>query len=710
MEGTQSRPFIIDSRMPTPEINEQSLTKEVGSHPKDKISLFKGQHATQQIVQKWREDVHSALMSVVRKLLEELVRFDNCLPNTLISKGQGHRRPKTNISDPKELDVPYQANNYGAIALGDRVVYARRVENPVYTGEDVLFDPTYAHLLRPLPGEASPKCKSINNDSTHSALGQNLLAPIQISSDETDVTWVEDEDSGGEDIAGVGAGEGGGIDRNGTGERESGGDEVENMALEKDLNGGVLPLGVAGYGSHYRPEESRGGLLEGIPLHPNARSTFGTTHTSKSSKGGGVPVREGIAPSTNSPFAVVLPSPGRELSNDSLTSKLSGRAVHKRMLGKGSKFTLTTPQMAEPSDKRELIQGEISSFSTNSINSNPKKRGRPFAIPSYAPAQLTPKKKGRPFATAEAAAKAAAKKAAKALREANGEPEPKRRAGRPARTFDHEYVEQESKYVAYKCEWKNCTAELHNLETLHKHVGKVHDKRSKDGLWSCQWKGCGERGLGYVDESVHPMVHLKQGGYLFTCQENWENHFKEFHLPKIAWHQGDGPKASPLGKKHGTFSTRCRLELDADIDQDGKKQLKATDSAWLKDSTDKQVIPSVENQQLEEGDARKLNKQRFRGRKHAINTPKHNQDTNPADDFNPKRNPNIAVVIQSSPMKHFDATPRVSDGTFTEEEESHATSDNNSEDEQPIDDEMEKDKNGDQDNSTSHTASLQPMN
>ncbi|KAH6679412.1 hypothetical protein B0J14DRAFT_558730 [Halenospora varia] len=644
-------------------------------------------------------------MSVVRKLLKEPVRFDNCLPNAPKPKEQRHQSPKPNANPPKKLDVPYQANNYGAIALGDRIIYARRVENPVYTGEDVLFDPTYAHLLRPFPGEASPKRKSIYNDSAPPALGRNSLAPIQIFSDETDGAQVEDESSGGEDNAGAGAGE-----------REGAGDEVENMALEQGSSESVFPLGGAGYGSHYRFEESRARLLKGIPPHPNAPSTFGTTHiprtthTSESSKSGGAPVRDASAPRANSPFAVVIPSPSRGLSNGTPTSKLNGKAIDKQMLGKGSKPTPTTPRMAELDGERKLLRVEISSPSVSSTNPNPKKRGRPFPIPNYAPAQLTPKKKGRPFATAEAAAKAAVKKAAKALREANGEPEPKRRTGRPARSFDHEYIEQEPKYVAYKCEWKDCIAELHNLETLHEHVSKVHGKRGKDGSWNCQWKECGETSLGYVDESIHPMFHLKQDVCLFTCRENWETHIKEFHLHKIAWHQGDGPKASPLGKKYGTFGTGRKLVLIADIDQDGKKHLQVRDAAWLKDSNGKQVVPSVENQQLEEGDARKLNKQRFRAGKRNINTPKPNRNANPADDFTAKRNPNIAVVIQSSPIKHLDAIPRPSDRTVSEDEDSSATTDIDSDDEQPADDEMEGDENGDQDNSTSHTASLRPPN
>ncbi|KAL4891526.1 hypothetical protein BDV59DRAFT_181953 [Aspergillus ambiguus] len=73
------------------------------------------------------------------------------------------------------------------------------------------------------------------------------------------------------------------------------------------------------------------------------------------------------------------------------------------------------------------------------------------------------------------------------------------------------------KYSVFKCDWKNCVAELHNLETLKKHVGRTHIPHTL----TCQWNGC------KMTEAM-PAAELLR-------------HVKNIHIEPIAWKLGDGP-------------------------------------------------------------------------------------------------------------------------------------------------------------------------
>ncbi|KAI7376680.1 hypothetical protein KC336_g19715, partial [Hortaea werneckii] len=80
----------------------------------------------------------------------------------------------------------------------------------------------------------------------------------------------------------------------------------------------------------------------------------------------------------------------------------------------------------------------------------------------------------------------------------------------------------EPKYQVFKCMWKDCHAELHNLETLKKHVIKLHGKPNADRKFECLWNDC----------NVLPLADVTV----------WTNHFDRQHLQPIAWKQGDGPR------------------------------------------------------------------------------------------------------------------------------------------------------------------------
>ncbi|KAI5306407.1 hypothetical protein KEM56_001038 [Ascosphaera pollenicola] len=82
-------------------------------------------------------------------------------------------------------------------------------------------------------------------------------------------------------------------------------------------------------------------------------------------------------------------------------------------------------------------------------------------------------------------------------------------------------------YRVFKCDWDGCGAELHNLETLRKHVSRLHVTRQRA---TCHWKDC---------QTTRPLLP----GALSTHLGG--------HLEAVAMKLGDGP--SSIG--HGHYDT-----------------------------------------------------------------------------------------------------------------------------------------------------------
>jgi hypothetical protein len=123
-------------------------------------------------------------------------------------------------------------------------------------------------------------------------------------------------------------------------------------------------------------------------------------------------------------------------------------------------------------------------------------------------------------------------------------------------------------FVPFLCEWENCVAELHNLETLRTHILTVHKKQQPPGSWNCLWNKCTESG--------------------FVTKTEWQLHINDTHLVPFSWHMGDGPKATSTGTP--TKWKRLSLTLLTELDSSP-----AQESPWLFDASGKQVTPSVRN-------------------------------------------------------------------------------------------------------------------
>lgn len=139
-----------------------------------------------------------------------------------------------------------------------------------------------------------------------------------------------------------------------------------------------------------------------------------------------------------------------------------------------------------------------------------------------------------------------------------------RRPGRPPRapspTARQVYETTECSFVVFVCEWEGCKAELHNADTLRRHVRLVHGRG--DGERACRWRKC------------------RAGN--FKDVRSWRSHLEQAHLIPVEWHLGDGPR--------NTSDAPCKVP-DA---------LRGEVPDYLLGPDGQQVTPSIRDQQLED--------------------------------------------------------------------------------------------------------------
>jgi hypothetical protein len=102
-------------------------------------------------------------------------------------------------------------------------------------------------------------------------------------------------------------------------------------------------------------------------------------------------------------------------------------------------------------------------------------------------------------------------------------------------------------YRSYKCKWQGCQADLHNLETLQKHMYKVHRKETDRNTLECLWDDCGKEVTNY-DPMTNMSIERHQP-FSFDLESNWRNHIHETHISPLSWQLGDGPAGGLSGKE-----------------------------------------------------------------------------------------------------------------------------------------------------------------
>lgn len=115
-------------------------------------------------------------------------------------------------------------------------------------------------------------------------------------------------------------------------------------------------------------------------------------------------------------------------------------------------------------------------------------------------------------------------------------------------------------HPVYRCKWKRCKAELHNLETLRKHISKKHHPTDEEMAsaqpFQCWWKHCpslDSEGL------YHPT-------YTSDDLDDWMEHMNQSHVHEVALKLGDGPKTTPVGKQYTNPNKRRKVASSPEDD------------------------------------------------------------------------------------------------------------------------------------------------
>lgn len=94
-------------------------------------------------------------------------------------------------------------------------------------------------------------------------------------------------------------------------------------------------------------------------------------------------------------------------------------------------------------------------------------------------------------------------------------------------------------YKVYKCQWEKCPAELHNLETLKKHIRKhCYQYTRRDEPYPCLWANCFKP----EDDGSNKGENL-----VFSTDVDWDIHMLK-HMNAVAWNLGDGPATHSSGE------------------------------------------------------------------------------------------------------------------------------------------------------------------
>ena len=102
-------------------------------------------------------------------------------------------------------------------------------------------------------------------------------------------------------------------------------------------------------------------------------------------------------------------------------------------------------------------------------------------------------------------------------------------------------------YQVYRCHWEKCPAELHNLETLGKHVRK-HRGNPEEAPFPCLWANCYDSNLSVPNKAQDVSSGERERQHMnFESSEAWEKHMVGKHVNAIAWELGDGPATHSSG-------------------------------------------------------------------------------------------------------------------------------------------------------------------
>jgi len=110
--------------------------------------------------------------------------------------------------------------------------------------------------------------------------------------------------------------------------------------------------------------------------------------------------------------------------------------------------------------------------------------------------------------------------------------------GSQLKTKPEPFPEPDPHFNVYECRFRGCRAQLHNLDTMKKHVLKVHGVPNRHGKYECNWMHCRAEGNDASGKGKAPADNPAT----FDTIQDWSNHLEDAHFLGLARALGDGPR------------------------------------------------------------------------------------------------------------------------------------------------------------------------
>ena len=269
----------------------------------------------------------------------------------------------------------------------------------------------------------------------------------------------------------------------------------------------------------------------------------------------------------------------------------NGRA----MLKKGLAVRHYTPNQPRRASQGPRVQtlgrttdpvsaGAFGARSVPNSNSTPSASGRPTSYAEYRAAMEAagtpvPRGRGRPVGWRKNPSDMAAPGQL-----------PQRKHGKQPSTAAPSPSLPEQANPTFECLWDGCHSQLHNLETLKKHIRKIHGKQDASGSWKCTWSDCGKSAKKPSKESGQVENHWL-ARHQFGDFKAWDYHVQSTHIGPVAWKYGDGPAGGFMSGKSSRFVHCSETSTFWLTDPDAT----GTDSdAYLSDTKGRRVTPRIQ--------------------------------------------------------------------------------------------------------------------
>lgn len=110
--------------------------------------------------------------------------------------------------------------------------------------------------------------------------------------------------------------------------------------------------------------------------------------------------------------------------------------------------------------------------------------------------------------------------------------------GRKKHSKPAPFPEPDPQFPVFECRFRGCRAQLHNLDTMKKHVLKVHGVPNRFNKYECNWMHCRADREDASGKGKRPADNPP----MFDTIQDWTNHLQVTHFLDLARALGDGPR------------------------------------------------------------------------------------------------------------------------------------------------------------------------